>query len=60
MYLAKQVSSASLQEIGREFGMKHHTAVLRSVVRIDEQRQVDDDLNHVITTLLEKIALPRI
>jgi chromosomal replication initiation ATPase DnaA len=60
MYLAKQVSSASLQEIGREFGRKHHTLVLRSVVRIDEQRQVDEDLNQVITTLLEKIALPRI
>jgi chromosomal replication initiator protein len=59
MYLAKQISSASLAEIGLEFGGKHHTAVMRSIVRIDEQRQVDEDLNKAITTLLERIALPR-
>jgi hypothetical protein len=60
MFLAKQVTSASLREIGREFGRKHHTLVLRSVMRVDEQRQVDNDLDRVITALLEKIALPRI
>ena len=59
MYLAKQISTASLAEIGLEFGGKHHTAVMRSIVRIDEQRQVDEDLNKAITTLLERIALPR-
>jgi chromosomal replication initiator protein len=60
MYLAKQISTASLHEIGLEFGGKHHTAVMRSIMRIDEQRQVDENLNTTITTLLEKIALPKV
>ena len=38
MYLAKQLTEASLPEIGRQFGGKHHTTVLHSVEKIDKQR----------------------
>ncbi len=31
MYLVKQLTSASLPEIGRQFGGKHHTTVLHSI-----------------------------
>ncbi len=38
MYLAKHLTEASLPEIGRQFGGKHHTTVLHSVEKIDEAR----------------------
>ena len=58
MYLAKQMTTASLQEIGQEFGGKHHTTVMHSIAKIDEQRRVDKSLNRAITTLLEKLRPP--
>ena len=36
MYLAKQMTEASLPEIGRQFGNKHHTTVMHSIGKIDE------------------------
>ena len=59
MYLAKQMTAASLQEIGREFGGKHHTTVMHSIAKIDEQRHVNKDLNRAISTLLERLR-PRL
>ncbi len=41
MYLAKQLTEASLPEIGRQFGGKHHTTVMHSISKIDEQRRND-------------------
>jgi chromosomal replication initiator protein len=57
MYLAKQLTEASLPEIGREFGGKHHTTVMHSIAKIDEQRRTDVALNKAIEKLL--IALTR-
>jgi len=41
MYLAKHMTEASLPEIGRQFGGKHHTTVLHSVDKIEELRKND-------------------
>src|SRR5881394_3107826 len=41
MYLCKQLTEASLPEIGRQFGGKHHTTVMHSIAKIDEQRRAD-------------------
>ena len=35
MYLAKELTGASLPEIGRAFGGKHHTTVLHSIQKIE-------------------------
>src|SRR5438034_870206 len=48
MYLAKHLTEASLPEIGRQFGGKHHTTVLHSVEKIDEARKEDKDLNRLL------------
>jgi chromosomal replication initiator protein len=53
MYLVKQLTTASLPEIGRQFGGKHHTTVLHSINKIEEQRKNDKDLNRTITRLLD-------
>jgi len=56
MYLAKQMTEASLPEIGRQFGGKHHTTVMHSIAKIDEQRRQDKDLNRTINKLMESLS----
>ncbi|HXC61177.1 MAG TPA: chromosomal replication initiator protein DnaA, partial [Nitrospiria bacterium] len=48
MYLAKELTPASLPEIGRAFNGKHHTTVLHSIQKIDQLRHQDSDLNSLI------------
>ena len=56
MYLAKQMTEASLPEIGRQFGGKHHTTVMHSIAKIDEQRRSDKALNSTLTKLSETLS----
>ncbi|MDE3104821.1 MAG: chromosomal replication initiator protein DnaA [Acidobacteriota bacterium] len=56
MYLAKQLTEASLPEIGRQFGGKHHTTVMHSIAKIDEQRRSDKDLNRTVNKLMETLS----
>jgi chromosomal replication initiator protein len=56
MYLAKQLTEASLPEIGRQFGGKHHTTVMHSIAKIDEQRRNDKDLNRTVNKLMETLG----
>ena len=55
MYLAKDLTTASLPEIGRAFGGKHHTTVLHSIGKIETLRQGDVDLNKLIHKLSDSI-----
>jgi chromosomal replication initiator protein len=56
MYLSKHLTEASLPEIGRQFGGKHHTTVLHSVEKIDEVRKNDKDLNRLLNKLTEQLS----
>jgi len=55
MYLVKDLTTASLPEIGRAFGGKHHTTVLHSVHKIERLRQKDPDLNKMIHSLTDSL-----
>jgi chromosomal replication initiator protein len=55
MYLGKLMTDASLQEIGREFGEKHHTTVTHSIAKIHQLRATDAGLNRTIETLLGRL-----
>jgi len=55
MYLAKQLTEASLPEIGRQFGNKHHTTVMHSIAKIDEQRREDKDLHRMLNKLQDNL-----
>ena len=55
MYLAKELTRASLPEIGRAFGGKHHTTVLHSVEKIEKLRQRDHDLDSLLHKLVDSI-----
>ena len=41
MYLAKQLTSRSLPEIGRKFGGRDHTTVMHAVKKVEELRDCD-------------------
>ena len=56
MFLVKQLTSASLPEIGRQFGGKHHTTVLHSINKIENLRRTDKDLNKTINRLLDSFG----
>jgi len=55
MYLVKELTHASLPEIGRYFGGKHHTTVLHSIQKIEDLRQRDTDLNNLIQSLIDSL-----
>jgi chromosomal replication initiator protein len=53
MYLCKALTSASLPEIGKSFGGKHHSTVIHSIRKVEDLRQKDGDFNTLINTLLQ-------
>ena len=56
MYLSKELTPASLPQIGREFGGKHHTTVLHSIQKIDQLRKADRDLNRLLNKLKDSLS----
>lgn len=55
MYLIKDLTHASLPEIGRMFGGKHHTTVLHSVQKIEKMRAQNPELNTLLHNLIDSI-----
>jgi chromosomal replication initiator protein len=53
MYLCKALTSASLPEIGRSFGGKHHSTVIHSIRKVEELRKQNPDFNSQIGNFLE-------
>jgi chromosomal replication initiator protein len=53
MFLVKELTPASLPEIGRAFGGKHHTTVIHSINRITELKPKDPDLNKIIHSVID-------
>jgi len=53
MYICKQITDASLPQLGREFGGKHHTTVMHSVSKIKQLRKMDPEINKQIQSLLD-------
>jgi chromosomal replication initiator protein len=53
MYLCKSLTHASLPEIGRSFGGKHHSTVIHSIRKVEELRKKDTDFNSLMTNFLE-------
>jgi len=55
MYMCKTLTHASLPEIGRSFGGKHHSTVIHSIKKVDELRRTNGDFNSLITNFLESL-----
>jgi chromosomal replication initiator protein len=56
MWLAKQLTTRSLPDIGRRFGGRDHTTVLHAVRRIDELKAADPQLTADLEALLRKLG----
>ena len=52
MYLCKTLTNASLPEIGKSFGGKHHSTVIHSIRKIEALRKRDGDFNTLINSLV--------
>ncbi|HET7874730.1 MAG TPA: chromosomal replication initiator protein DnaA [Methylomirabilota bacterium] len=57
MYLARQLTHASLTEVGRAFGGKDHTTVLHAVEKIQRLLQEDPKFKKTIDTLTQTVTL---
>jgi chromosomal replication initiator protein len=55
MYLCKHLTNASLPEIGKSFGGKHHSTVIHSIKKVEELRRTDAVFNSQINTLLQSL-----
>lgn len=55
MWLAKQLTTRSLPDIGRRFGGRDHTTVLHAVRRIEELRPQDPQLAQDLEILMRKL-----
>jgi chromosomal replication initiator protein len=55
MYLTKQLTSCSLQEIGRRFGGKHHSTVLHAIEKITAKRASDPEFARMVQSFTEKL-----
>jgi chromosomal replication initiator protein len=53
MYLCKSLTTASLPEIGKSFGGKHHSTVIHSIRKIEDLRKQDGDFNTLINNFME-------
>ena len=57
MYLSRQLTHASLTEVGRTFGGKDHTTVLHAVEKIQGLLQDDPKFKKTVDTLTQSITL---
>jgi chromosomal replication initiator protein len=55
MYLCKTLTHASLPEIGRSFGGKHHSTVIHSIKKVDDLRKNNAVFNKQIESFLESL-----
>jgi len=55
MYLSKELTKASLPEIGKKFGGKHHTTVIHSIRKIEKLHNEDPEFNKEINSLISYI-----
>jgi chromosomal replication initiator protein len=53
MYLTKSLTGASLPEIGKEFGGKHHSTVIHSIRKIDALRKQDPEFDRLIHSFVQ-------
>ena len=55
MYLSKQITEASLNDIGKHFGGKDHATVIYACKQMEEKRGKDETFNRVIENLMQRI-----
>jgi len=57
MYLSKQLTSLSLNDIGKNFGGKDHATVIYACKQVEERKAKDEVFGRMIESLLRKIKI---
>lgn len=57
MYIVRELTNASLPEIGRAFGSKDHTTVLHSIEKIRNLRNMDENINNAIEKIIRDLSV---
>jgi chromosomal replication initiator protein len=57
MYLSKQLTSLSLNDIGKNFGGKDHATVIYACKQVEEKKAKDEMFGRMIESLLRKIKV---
>ena len=57
MYVARQLTHASLAEVGRAFGGKDHTTVLHAVEKIQALIHEDPKFNKTVEALIQGVSI---
>jgi chromosomal replication initiator protein len=55
MYLCKKLTHASLPEIGRSFGGKHHSTVIHSIRKVEALRKEEAQFNTLLNSFIESL-----
>lgn len=55
MFITRDMTSLSLEDVGREFGGKDHTTVLHSIKKVESAIQIDPKMDRDISELKENI-----
>jgi chromosomal replication initiator protein len=55
MYLCKMLTNASLPEIGRSFGGKHHSTVIHSIKMVEKMKAANSDFNTLLNSFVESL-----
>ena len=53
MYMAKQLTTASLPDIGKGFGGKHHSTVIHSIRKVKGMMGTDPNFDKLIEGFIE-------
>jgi chromosomal replication initiator protein len=56
IYVTRQLTDASHLEIGQHFGGRHHSTVMNSIAKIEEQRRTNIALDRVVCRLLKSLG----
>jgi chromosomal replication initiator protein len=56
IYITRQLTDATLAQIGQHFGGRHHSTVMNSIATIEKLRRTDVDLDRVLCQLLKSLA----
>jgi len=57
MYITREITNASLPEIGKAFGSKDHSTVLHSIEKIRNLRQMDENINKAIEKIMKDLSV---
>jgi chromosomal replication initiator protein len=56
IYVTRQLTDASQSEIGQHFGGRHHSTVMNSIAKIEEQRRTNIAPDRVVCRLLKSLG----